>query len=127
MKLDKSQQKEQITSFAHRHGEPAENRTYPGCERRNEVRRSDLQVLPVVVPRRRRRGWSPENRLPGRGPVSVYANAYTEAGEPDRAIGERRPGLQPVMAFLHANLRDEQSMREQFARVHICRRFALEL
>ncbi|AWS45480.1 GNAT family N-acetyltransferase [Streptosporangium sp. 'caverna'] len=59
--------------------------------------------------------------------LHVYANSYTDAGEPDRAIGEQRPGLRPVMAFLHANLRDEQSMREQFARVHICRRFALEL
>jgi hypothetical protein len=45
MKLDKSQRKEQITSRAHRHGEPAENRAYPGCECRNEVRRSDLQAL----------------------------------------------------------------------------------
>lgn len=59
--------------------------------------------------------------------LHVYANYYTDAGEPDRAIGERRTGLRPMMAFLHANLRDEQVMREQFARVHVCRRFAMDV
>ncbi|WP_326594416.1 GNAT family N-acetyltransferase [Streptomyces brevispora] len=59
--------------------------------------------------------------------LHVYANYYTEAAELDRAIAERRPGLRPMMAFLHANLRDEPLLREQFARVHVCRRFALEL
>ncbi|WP_441248314.1 GNAT family N-acetyltransferase [Kitasatospora sp. McL0602] len=59
--------------------------------------------------------------------LHVYANYYTDAGEPDRAIGERRPELRPITAFLHANLRDEQLMREQFARVHVCRRFSMEL
>lgn len=57
--------------------------------------------------------------------LHVYANYYTEAGEPDRAIGERRPGLRPIEVFLHAHLRDEQSMREQFGRVHVCRRFSM--
>jgi hypothetical protein len=32
-----------------------------------------------------------------------------------------------MAAFLHANLRDEPLLREQFARVHVCRRFALGL
>lgn len=59
--------------------------------------------------------------------LHVYANYYTDSGEPDRAIGERRPGLRPITAFLHANLRDEQLLREQFARVHVCRRFSLDL
>ena len=59
--------------------------------------------------------------------LHVYANYYTEAGEPDRAIGERRPGLRPIAVFLHAHLRDEQSMREHFARVHVCRRFSMEI
>ncbi|GAA1245163.1 GNAT family N-acetyltransferase [Kitasatospora nipponensis] len=59
--------------------------------------------------------------------LHVYANYYTDAAEPDRAIAERRPGLRPMIAFLHANLRDEPLLREQFARVHVCRRFALEL
>jgi hypothetical protein len=44
-----------------------------------------------------------------------------------RAISEQRTGLRPIMAFLHANLRDEQVMREQFARVHVCRRFAMDV
>ena len=59
--------------------------------------------------------------------LHVYANYYAEAAEPDRAIAERRPGLRPMQAFLHAKLRDEQLLREQFARVHVCRRFTVEL
>lgn len=59
--------------------------------------------------------------------LHVYANYYTDAGEPDRAISEQRPGLRPITAFLHAPLHDEPVLREQFARVHICRRFTLEL
>ncbi|MGW4471438.1 GNAT family N-acetyltransferase [Nonomuraea sp. NPDC004354] len=59
--------------------------------------------------------------------LHVYANYYTDAEEPDRAIGNRRPGLRPIALFLHAKLQEEQSMREQFARVHICRRFMMEL
>ncbi|MCX4751336.1 GNAT family N-acetyltransferase [Kitasatospora sp. NBC_01287] len=59
--------------------------------------------------------------------LHVYANYYTDVAEPDRAITERRPGLRPMAAFLHANRRDEQLLREQFARVHVCRRFALQL
>lgn len=58
--------------------------------------------------------------------LHVYANYYTEATEPDRAIGQRRPGLRPIAVFLHAKLGDEQTLREQFARIHVCRRFALE-
>ncbi|MFE0458621.1 GNAT family N-acetyltransferase [Kitasatospora sp. NPDC058965] len=59
--------------------------------------------------------------------LHVYANYYTEPAEPDRAIAERRPGLRPIIAFLHAPLRDEPLLREQFARVHVCRRFVWEL
>ncbi|MGF1429041.1 GNAT family N-acetyltransferase [Kitasatospora sp. LaBMicrA B282] len=59
--------------------------------------------------------------------LHVYANHYTDAGEPARAIAERRPELRPMMAFLHAKLQDEQLLRAQFARVHVCRRFALEV
>jgi len=59
--------------------------------------------------------------------LHVYANYYTRAEEPDLAIAKRRPGLRPVMAFLHANLRDETLLREQFRRVHVCRRFTLDL
>ena len=32
-----------------------------------------------------------------------------------------------MMLFLHAKLAEEQRMREEFARVHVCRRFAMEL
>ncbi|MCD0444053.1 GNAT family N-acetyltransferase [Glycomyces sp. A-F 0318] len=55
--------------------------------------------------------------------LHVYADYYTDAAEPDRAIGGRRPGLRPVKALLHAAMAEEAAMREQFARVHVCRRF----
>lgn len=57
--------------------------------------------------------------------LHVYANYYADPGEPDRATSERRPGLRPMASFLHASLENEQLMREQFARVHVCRRFAM--
>jgi hypothetical protein len=57
----------------------------------------------------------------------VFANCYADAAEPDRAVGESRPGPRPVTVFLHGTLRDEQVMREQFARVHVCRRISMEL
>lgn len=57
----------------------------------------------------------------------VYANYYTEPGEPDRAIGIRRRGRKPMAAFLHASLDEEQQLRGEFSRIHVCRRFALPL
>ena len=59
--------------------------------------------------------------------LHVYANHYTDAGEPKRAVATPRPGLHPMMLFLHAKLADEQRMREEFARVHVCRRFSKQL
>ena len=54
--------------------------------------------------------------------LHVYANYYTDPDEPDRAIGQRRPGLRPVFIFLHATRADEQAIRDRFTRVHVCRR-----
>src|SRR5438445_3710206 len=34
--------------------------------------------------------------------LHVYANYYTDAAEPDRAIAERGPGLRAIAALLHA-------------------------
>ncbi|MFF3564777.1 hypothetical protein ACFYXS_32535 [Streptomyces sp. NPDC002574] len=48
-------------------------------------------------------------------------------GEPDRAIGERRPGLLPMASFSHARLTDAAEVRGEFARVHVCRRFSMPL
>ncbi|MGW9135405.1 GNAT family N-acetyltransferase [Streptomyces sp. NPDC055681] len=48
--------------------------------------------------------------------LHVYANYYTEPGEPDRAIGSRRRGLKPMAAFLHASLDEEQQLRGELAR-----------
>ncbi|MFF1570190.1 GNAT family N-acetyltransferase [Streptomyces sp. NPDC058293] len=59
--------------------------------------------------------------------LHVYANYYTEPGEPDRAIGSRRQGLKPMAAFLHASLDEEQQLRSEFACVHVCCRFGLTL
>ncbi len=59
--------------------------------------------------------------------LHVYADLYVDVQEPDRAIGERRPGLKPVKVFLHATIKEESSLREQFARVHVCRRFSKRL
>jgi hypothetical protein len=59
--------------------------------------------------------------------LHVYADYYTDTAEPDRAIGERGPALRPMKLFLHAKLEEEGSMRAQFARVHVCRRFTRPL
>ncbi|MEU5153823.1 GNAT family N-acetyltransferase [Glycomyces sp. NPDC021274] len=55
--------------------------------------------------------------------LHVYADYYADEAEPDRAVGERRPDLHPIKAFLHGRMQDEAAMREQFTRVHVCRRF----
>lgn len=59
--------------------------------------------------------------------LHVYASYYTDRGEPDRAITERRPGLIPMASFSHAALADAARLRSEFARVHVCRRFSLPL
>ncbi|WP_432166102.1 hypothetical protein [Streptomyces sp. bgisy031] len=56
--------------------------------------------------------------------LHVYANYSTEPGEPDRAEGKRRQGPTPMAAFLHASPNEEQLRRSEFARIHVCRRFA---
>jgi GNAT superfamily N-acetyltransferase len=57
--------------------------------------------------------------------LHVYANHYTDPAEPARAVPSPRPGLTPVIAFLHAPLADEPRLRREFTRVHTCRRFAM--
>ncbi|WP_197717015.1 GNAT family N-acetyltransferase [Glycomyces terrestris] len=59
--------------------------------------------------------------------LHVYADYYSDPAEPDRAIAERRAGLRPIKAFLHATLDEEAAIRERFARVHVCRRFTQDL
>ena len=39
------------------------------------------------------------------------------------AIRHSTPGLTPVLAFFHADIKTEESMRQQFRRVYICRRY----
>lgn len=55
--------------------------------------------------------------------LHVYADHYTGAQEPARAVSFR-PGLTPIKVFLHAKLDREEELRAQFSRVHMCRRFA---
>ncbi|WP_431947789.1 GNAT family N-acetyltransferase [Actinacidiphila sp. bgisy167] len=59
--------------------------------------------------------------------LHVYANHYRDPAEPGRAVAEARPGLRALMVFAHAGLADEERMRRQFTRVHVCRRFAMSL
>jgi len=59
--------------------------------------------------------------------LHVYANYYTAPEEPDRAVASPRPGLRPMMMFLHAKLAEEEQLRREFSRVHVCRRFARAL
>ncbi|MEU1097579.1 GNAT family N-acetyltransferase [Streptomyces sp. NPDC005877] len=59
--------------------------------------------------------------------LHVHANYRADPHEPGRTIIEPRPDLRPVMAFLHASLADEEQLRDQFARVHVCRRFAMPI
>ena len=59
--------------------------------------------------------------------LHVYAFYYTDPAEPARAIAEPRPGLRPMLVFGHAPLTDEERMRNEFARVHVDRRFAMPI
>lgn len=59
--------------------------------------------------------------------LHVHASHYTDPAEPSRAIAEPRPGLRPITVFLHAPLADESRLRNEFARVHVDRRFSLAL
>ncbi|MDX3075569.1 GNAT family N-acetyltransferase [Streptomyces sp. NPDC088354] len=59
--------------------------------------------------------------------LHVYASHSADTGEPDRAIGGRRPGLLPMASFSHARLADAVDMRDDFTRVHVCRRFSMPL
>jgi hypothetical protein len=59
--------------------------------------------------------------------LHVYASHYAVVGEPERAVARARPGLRPMSAFFHADLADEERLRREFARVHVCRRFSIAL
>lgn len=66
----------------------------------------------------RARGFAESNHY-----LHVYANYYVNADEPGKAV-EPRLGLFPIKIFLHADLVQEAEMRQEFQRVHVCRRFA---
>ena len=58
--------------------------------------------------------------------LHVYADHYVDPEEPRRAV-QPTPGLTPIKVFLHGRLEDEERMRAQFRRVHVCRRFSMPL
>ncbi|SEL50558.1 GNAT family N-acetyltransferase [Streptacidiphilus jiangxiensis] len=57
--------------------------------------------------------------------LHVYADLYTDPAEPQRAVVTAGADLRPVRAFLHAPLAQEERLRGEFARVHVCRRFSM--
>jgi GNAT superfamily N-acetyltransferase len=59
--------------------------------------------------------------------LHVYADRYAGPDEPSNAGLTARPGLKPMVGFLHGTLADEQWARAHFRRVHVCRRFARPL
>ncbi|MER5639823.1 GNAT family N-acetyltransferase [Kitasatospora sp. NPDC002227] len=59
--------------------------------------------------------------------LHVYADLRHDPAEPDRAIGTRRPGLRPMTVFLSAALTEEPRLRQEFTRIHICRRLSRPL
>ncbi|MFI9555284.1 GNAT family N-acetyltransferase [Nonomuraea endophytica] len=60
-------------------------------------------------------------------PVQTDQPAPAHTSEPDRALIGARPGLYPVSVFLHAGLAEEERLRREFARVHVCRRFSMAI
>jgi ribosomal protein S18 acetylase RimI-like enzyme len=59
--------------------------------------------------------------------LHVYANLYADPAEPKRAIASAHLGLEPVVVFSHHTLEQEAELRQQFRRVHVCRRFSRTL
>jgi GNAT superfamily N-acetyltransferase len=55
--------------------------------------------------------------------LHVYADCYTQAGEPADAA-QCRDDFDLIKVFLHADLDREAEMRARFTRVHVCRRFS---
>lgn len=47
----------------------------------------------------------------------------TDDSEMQRAVRSSRKGLLPVSGFFHANTEDEEELRREFRRVHICRQY----
>jgi len=59
--------------------------------------------------------------------LHVFADRDSDPDEPARAVERTRRGLDLRSAFLHAELADEIQLRQQFARVHVCRRVTMTL
>jgi hypothetical protein len=53
--------------------------------------------------------------------LHVFANYAADPAEPARAVNSMRPGRHLMSAFVHADLADEPQLRQQFARIHVCR------
>jgi ribosomal protein S18 acetylase RimI-like enzyme len=58
--------------------------------------------------------------------TSRYVHVHAGLSDVDDAV-RPAPGLAAVGAFLHGRIEDEEQLRRRFARVHVCRRFVLDL
>ena len=56
--------------------------------------------------------------------LHVYAKEDKEVAT---AVTATRPGLTPVAGFFHAKIAEEEQLRRDFARVHICRQYLMQL
>lgn len=51
----------------------------------------------------------------------------TDELESNAAVTVRRRGLMPVSGFFHAHQEDEDELRKEFRRAHVCRQYARDL
>jgi ribosomal protein S18 acetylase RimI-like enzyme len=66
----------------------------------------------------------------GRGFEETYRYLHvfaTGTCEMEASIRQPAPGLTPAAAFFHADIGTEATMRQQFRRVHVCRRYELSM
>ena len=56
--------------------------------------------------------------------LHVYAG---DQGEIERAVPSAADGLRAVSGFFHAKITDEERLRKEFRRVHVCRRYVRPL
>lgn len=110
--------------------------THPDHQRRGIGTRLLEQAVPLLTARcvRTLDAWTREDLAANRW----YArNGFTERdrylhvylGDDDDATGFTTPAelSAPVSAFMHASIEDEETMRERYRRVYLCRQYLREL
>lgn len=57
-----------------------------------------------------------------------YLHVFASDGvEAKRAVTASRTGLVPIAGFFHAHRDEEEQLRKDFQRVHVCRQYALDI